>query len=315
MFTSVTATLKSLGLVSLSALTLMACAPQDQGSSAEAKSELAEAAAKTELNFGIINTESSQNLKQDWAPLLADLSKATGMKVNPFFASDYAGVIQAMRFGKVDMAWYGNKSAMEAVDRADGEVFAQVVYSDGSTGYTSLVIANKDSELTSEKDMLAKAGELTFGNGDPNSTSGYLVPAYYLFGKNNVNAADIFKRTLNANHESNAMAVANKQLDVATFNSNGWEMMQERQPQIIAKLKVLWESPKIDSDPLVWRTDMAPELKTKVKDFFLSYGATPEQKAILTKLSWSKFQPSDNSQLNAVRELEAFKQEMGKKAK
>lgn len=315
MFTSVTATLKSLGLVSLSALTLMACAPQDQGSSAEAKSEPAEAAAKTELNFGIINTESSQNLKQDWAPLLADLSKATGMKVNPFFASDYAGVIQAMRFGKVDMAWYGNKSAMEAVDRAHGEVFAQVVYSDGSTGYTSLVIANKDSELTSEKDMLAKAGELTFGNGDPNSTSGYLVPAYYLFGKNNVNAADIFKRTLNANHESNAMAVANKQLDVATFNSNGWEMMQARQPQIIAKLKVLWESPKIDSDPLVWRTDMAPELKTKVKDFFLSYGATPEQKAILTKLSWSKFQPSDNSQLNAVRELEAFKQEMGKKAK
>lgn len=315
MFNSMTASLKALGLVSLSALTLMACTPQEQGASKEAKPEQAEAAAKTELNFGIINTESSQNLKKDWEPLLADLSKATGLKVNPFFASDYAGVIQAMRFGKVDMAWYGNKSAMEAVDRADGEVFAQVVYSDGSTGYTSLIIANKDSELTSEKDMLAKAGELTFGNGDPNSTSGYLVPAYYLFGKNNVNPNEIFKRTLNANHESNAMAVANKQLDVATFNSNGWDMMSEKQPQIIAKLKVLWESPKIDSDPLVWRTDMAPELKTKVKDFFLSYGSTPEQKAILTKLSWSKFQPSDNSQLDSVRELEAFKQEMQKKAK
>lgn len=314
MFTSVTSSLKALGLVSLSAFSLMACTPQDKDAAA-AGAPAPEAAAKTELNFGIINTESSQNLKADWAPLLADLSKATGLQVNPFFASDYAGVIQAMRFGKVDMAWYGNKSAMEAVDRADGEVFAQVVYADGTTGYTSLLIANKDSDLNSEKDLFAKAGELTFGNGDPNSTSGYLVPAYYLFGKNNVKATEIFKRTLNANHESNAMAVANKQLDVATFNSNGWDMMTERQPQILAKLKVLWESPKIASDPLVWRTDMAPELKTKVKDFFLGYGATPEQKAVLTKLSWSKFQASDNSQLDSVRELEAFKQEMEKKAK
>ncbi|MBP6117373.1 MAG: phosphonate ABC transporter substrate-binding protein [Neisseriaceae bacterium] len=316
MFTSVTSSLKSLGLVSVSALSLMACSPQDKATApTETQPDATEAKAKTELNFGIINTESSQNLKKDWEPLLADLGKATGMEVKPFFASDYAGVIQAMRFGKVDMAWYGNKSAMEAVDRADGEVFAQVVYADGSTGYNSLLIANKDSNLTNEKDVLAKAGELTFGNGDPNSTSGNLVPAYYLFGKNNVSANDIFKRTLNANHESNAMAVANKQLDVATFNSSNWEMMAEKQPQIIAKLKVLWESPQIASDPLVWRKDMAAETKTKVKDFFVGYGSTPEQTKTLATLGWSKFRASDNTQLDPVRELEAFKQEMAKKAK
>lgn len=264
------------------------------------------------INFGIISTESSQNLKSDWQPLLDDMSKQVGAEIKPFFASDYAGVIQAMRFGKVDMAWYGNKSAMEAVDRASGEVFARVVYDDGTTGYKSVLIAQKDSPINNVEDMLANAKALNFGNGDPNSTSGYLVPAYYIFGKHNVDPKQIFKRTLNANHESNLMAVANGQLDVATFNSNGWDMMKERQPEILAKVKMIWESPEIPSDPLVWRSDMPEETKQKVKEFFLNYGATPEEQAILKRLSWSKFQVSDNSQLQPIRELEAFRKAQAK---
>ena len=56
-----------------------------------------------------------------------------------------------MRFNKVQVAWYGNKSAMEAVDRANGEVFAQMVTADGSPGYWSLLIAHKDSPLKSRR--------------------------------------------------------------------------------------------------------------------------------------------------------------------
>jgi phosphonate transport system substrate-binding protein len=63
--------------------------------------------------------------------------------VKPFFASDYAGVIEGMRFGKVQLAWYGNKSAMEAVDRANGEVFVQSVPVGGEPGYWSVVIVPK----------------------------------------------------------------------------------------------------------------------------------------------------------------------------
>ena len=75
-----------------------------------------------EINFGIISTEASSNLKKIWDPFLADMEKGTGLKINAFFASDYAGVIEGMRFKKVQIAWFGNKSAMEAVDRAEGEV-------------------------------------------------------------------------------------------------------------------------------------------------------------------------------------------------
>ncbi len=97
------------------------------------------------LNFGIISTESTQNLKTIWEPFLQDMESEVGMKVNAYFAPDYAGVIQAMRFGKVDVAWYGNKSAMEAVDRAGGEIFAQTVDVDGNPGYWSLLVTHKDS--------------------------------------------------------------------------------------------------------------------------------------------------------------------------
>ncbi|PVA01226.1 phosphonate ABC transporter substrate-binding protein, partial [Acinetobacter nosocomialis] len=115
---------------------------------------------------------------------------------------------------KVDIAWYGNLSAMEAVDRANGQVFAQTVAADGSPGYWSVLIVNKDSPINNLNDLLAKRKDLTFGNGDPNSTSGFLVPGYYVFAKNNISASD-FKRTVNAGHETNALAVANKQVDVA----------------------------------------------------------------------------------------------------
>ncbi|MBG5596417.1 phosphonate ABC transporter substrate-binding protein [Pseudomonas aeruginosa] len=260
------------------------------------------------INFGIISTESSQNLKSIWEPFLKDMSQQTGYQVKAFFAPDYAGIIQGMRFDKVDIAWYGNKAAMEAVDRAHGEIFAQTVAASGAPGYWSLLIANKDSKIDSLEDMLANAKSLTFGNGDPNSTSGYLVPGYYVFAKNNVDPVKAFKRTLNSSHEVNALAVANKQVDVATFNTEGMERLELTQPEKARQLKVIWKSPLIPGDPLVWRNNLSDEQKNKLRDFFFKYGTNAEQKKVLADLQWSKFQPSDDDQLLPIRQLELFKQ-------
>ncbi|HBO1149114.1 phosphonate ABC transporter substrate-binding protein [Pseudomonas aeruginosa] len=260
------------------------------------------------INFGIISTESSQNLKSIWEPFLKDMSQQTGYQVKAFFAPDYAGIIQGMRFDKVDIAWYGNKAAMEAVDRAHGEIFAQTVAASGAPGYWSLLIASKDSKIDSLEDMLANAKSLTFGNGDPNSTSGYLVPGYYVFAKNNVDPVKAFKRTLNSSHEVNALAVANKQVDVATFNTEGMERLELTQPEKARQLKVIWKSPLIPGDPLVWRNNLSDEQKNKLRDFFFKYGANAEQKKVLADLQWSKFQPSDDDQLLPIRQLELFKQ-------
>ena len=263
------------------------------------------------LNFGIISTESSSNLKGVWEPFLEDMSAKLDMEVKGFFAPDYAGIIQAMRFDKVDIAWYGNKSAMEAVDRAGGEVVVQTVAADGSPGYWSLMIVHKDStNLNTVEDVLANAKDLTFGNGDPNSTSGFLVPSYYIFAKNGVNPKKAFKRTMNSGHETNAMAVANKQVDVATFNTESMARLQLTFPEKADSLKVIWKSPLIPSDPLVWRKNLPAQTKQKVYDFLMSYGTTGDEKElkILADLQWAPFRASSNDQLIPIRQLEMFKQ-------
>jgi phosphonate transport system substrate-binding protein len=269
--------------------------------------------AAEEINFGIISTEASTNLKKIWDPFLEDMAKGTGYKINAFYASDYAGVIEAMRFKKVQLAWFGNKSAMEAVNRSGGEIFAQSVDADGNPGYWSHLIVHKDSPIKSLDDVLKCDKSLDFGNGDPNSTSGFLVPTSYIFAAKNIDPKQCFKTVRSASHEANGMAVANKQVSFATNNSENLRRLEKTAPEAFKNIRIIWTSPLIPSDPLVWRKDIAPEVKAKLYTFIMSYGrvGTPEEmtaaKAKLAALQWAPFNPSNDDQLLPIRTLEANK--------
>ena len=269
------------------------------------------AESPAEINFGVISTEASMNQKKNWEPFVEAMSKATGLKVKAFYATDYAGVIEAMRFNKVHVAWFGNKSGMEAVDRANGEVFAQVVAKDGSTGYYSHVIVRADSPYGKLDDVLKCDKTLNFGIGDPNSTSGFLVPTSYIFAARDIEPKTCFKTVRNASHQANAMAVANKQVDAATNNSEDLQRLEHTAPESRKQIRIVWTSPIIPLDPLVWRKDLDPGVKTKLYSFLLSYGrfGSPEQVAaertILANLIWAPFNPSSDRQLIPIRKLEA----------
>ena len=271
----------------------------------------AQAQAPAELNFGVISTEASVNQKKNWEPFVEAMSKAVGVKVKAFYATDYAGVIEAMRFNKVQVAWYGNKSAMEAVDRANGEVFAQVVAKDGSTGYYSHIIVNAASPYAKLEDVLKCDKTLNFGIGDPNSTSGFLVPTSYVFAAKDIDPKTCFKTVRGANHQANAMAVANKQVDAATNNSEDLQRLEGTAPEARKQIRVIWTSPIIPLDPLVWRKDLDPALKAKMYTFLMDYGrfGTDAEKAtareVLGNLVWSPFNPSSDRQLIPIRKLEA----------
>ncbi len=268
-------------------------------------------AADNELNFGFISTESSQHLRSVCEPFLADMEKKTGLKIKAFFASDYAGIIEGMRFNKVELAWYGNKAAMEAVDRAGGEVFASTTANDGTPGYYSHLVVYKDSPLNNVDDVLKNAKSLTFGNGDPNSTSGFLVPGYYVFAQRNLDPKLIFKRTLNANHETNVLSVANKQVDVATCNNETLLRLEKTNPEKLKDIKIVWTSPIIPNDPLVWRADLPEATKEKIRDFLFSYGVSgpnvEKERKILAELTWGPFLRTNNDHLLPIRQLELFK--------
>jgi phosphonate transport system substrate-binding protein len=208
----------------------------------------------------------------------------------------------------VQIAWMGNKSAMEAVDRANGEVFAQMVNADGTQGYYSHLIAHKDSPIKNLDDIIKNGKSLSFGNGDPNSTSGFLVPGFYVFAQNKIDPKTLFRVVRSANHETNALAVANKQVDIATNNSENLEKISERQPEKFKDIKVVWTSPLIPLDPLVISKNVPEATKTKIKNFFYNYAKTdPREKEIVMKINkLSGFKASTNDQLKPIRQLDLF---------
>lgn len=261
-----------------------------------------------EINFGIIATEKAGALKQMWEPFLEDMSKAVGVKVNGFYATDYAGIIEAQRFNKLQIAWYGNKAAIDAVDRAGGEVFAQFVDLDGTPGYYSYLITHKDSGINTLDQVLKNGKDYTFGIGDPQSTSGTLVPSYYVFTLNNLEPRTHFKVTRSSNHEGNFLAVLNRQVDIATSNSEMTQKIKEKTPEKMDQIRILWTSPLIPRDPLVWRKDLPADMKKKVQDFVLAYGKDAREREILKNMyRLAGFKASTDAQLIPIRQLELFK--------
>jgi phosphonate transport system substrate-binding protein len=257
-----------------------------------------------EINFGIISTESQKNLRASWGPLLEDMERKTGLKVKAFFATDYNGIIEAQRFNKVHVAWYGNQSAIDAVDRANGEVFVQTLAAGGAPGYWSLLVVHRDSPLRSFDDVKRNSKSLRLGYGDPKSTSGTLVPGYYAFQQNGVNPMTDFKAVIRSNHETNLLAVAARQVDVATNNNESLDRLRMTNPEKAALIREVWRSPLIASDPFVWRVDLPADTKKKIKSFFVSYGKSGGSEAkILDVLGLSGFQESSNSQLLPYRQL------------
>jgi phosphonate transport system substrate-binding protein len=236
------------------------------------------------------------------------MSKAVGVKVNGFYATDYSGIIEAQRFNKVQIAWYGNKSAIDAVDRASGAVFVQFVDLDGTPGYYSYIITHKDSGITSLDQVLKNGKDYSFGIGDPQSTSGTLVPSYYVFTMNNLDPKTHFKVMRSSNHEGNFLAVLNRQVDVATSNSEMTEKMKEKSPEKMAQIRILWTSPLIPRDPLVWRKDLPADVKKKVQDFMVGYGKDAREKEILKNMyRLAGFKASTDAQLLPIRQLELYK--------
>jgi phosphonate transport system substrate-binding protein len=261
-----------------------------------------------ELQFGILSTESSQNLKPHWEPILADMSRTIGMPVKAYFAPDYAGIIEAMRFNKLQVAWLGNKPAIEAVDRANAEVFAQMLYADGAPGYYSLLIVHRDSPIRTIQDLFKENAKWVFGSGDPNSTSGTVVPGYYLFAQNGIDPRKHFKAFRNASHETNFLAVVHRQVDAATVSSEILQRFEERDPARVHEVRVVWRSPLIANDPLAWRKDLAEPVKAKVREFWLGYGKAAQEKANLKPLLAGGFRESSDLQLVPYRQLDLFRE-------
>ncbi|GEM_PF-79938 len=267
----------------------------------------------TELTFGILAAESEETLDAFWTPLLEKMGEAIARPVLPFYG-DYGSLITSMGEKNIQIAWYGGKSYIEAAEKSQAEAFAQTVSSQGYLGYYAHLMMHKDHPLLAQIDLeqgdgnnvvFQNAEDLTFAFNDSQSTSGFLVPTYYLFIQNNLEPQAIFKSvSFLGSHENTALAVANQEVDVATNNSEALQRLKQSNPEAYENIRVIWTSPVIPGDPLAYRQDLPDCLKTAIQNFFYRF----TDREILEPLVWSGFDPASDRTWNVIRELEVAKQ-------
>ncbi|MEQ7154987.1 phosphate/phosphite/phosphonate ABC transporter substrate-binding protein [Brevundimonas aurifodinae] len=261
------------------------------------------------LTFSILSAEGQASAGPLWEPLLADMEEAIGIPVEPFFGSNYTVLVEAMRGNQTQVAWFSAKPAVEAIDRADAEVIARTVNREGQDSYRSTLIVKTGSGITLDR-VLACGGQLDFGIGDAQSTSGTLAPMAFLFNPRGIDPSQCFKTVRAANHQANAFAVATGVVDVATSNTVNTVFLVRQNPAVAEQITEIWQSPPIPESGILLRSDLDPATKEKIRSFFLTYGQgegveAERQRQVLAGLEYSQFRAADDSYLNPIRELVA----------
>jgi len=226
------------------------------------------AASARELVLGLIPADNNEEMIKTFEPMRAHLEKKLGQKVKMFTATDYAGVIEAMKKKRVDIAWFGPLSYYLAEQEAGAEAFA-VGIREGSNSptYKSIIVTPCDSGIKSIKDLAGKNVAFV----DPASTSGGLMPTYMVKQATGKMPQEFFgKFTYSGSHDAAELAVKNKTVDAAADNDITYPKMLEK--GLITKESncIIAESAPLPGSPLVYRGDLPKKLKAQIRDVILN---------------------------------------------
>lgn len=271
---------------------------------------MAQPAAESMLTFGLISPRAAAETRANWEPFVKLLGAAIRRPIDLRVYESQGALVTAFIGGEIDLAWMGNVPALDVVASGAGGVFAQMVTGDGSVGYKSILVTHRSSQIEALKPLIENASGLRFGDGDPKSTSGHLVPLYFAFTKNGVSKpAEIFKSVETGSHQQNLLKVSKKQIDVATANNEELAFFQRDFPDLAREVKVVWESPLIPQSPLLWKATLPDPLKASIRKFVVGFAESdPGEKRILLAVNGlSRFRSSSNRQLLPIADLEMFK--------
>lgn len=233
-----------------------------------------------EFRVGILGGENTQDRLTRYDEFQKLLSEHLRMPVKLFPAADYAGVMQGIAAGQLEVAGFGASGFAGAwLDCKCIEPVVVPQEADGSTFYYSVMIVRADSSIKTVEDM--KGHSLAWA--DPNSTSGYLIPSATLKTKG-VNLTDgaYFSRTgFAGGHEQGVVAVLNKQYDGAVTWTSGQgdiaegytrgnlRSMVDKKMLKMSDIRIIWQSGKIPNGPWAIRTAVSADVKTSFAEFML----------------------------------------------
>ena len=238
-----------------------------------------------EFRIGLLGGENAQDRLNSNECLRAYAEEVLGVPVKLFAPADYNGVIQGLLGGTLDMSWLG-ASAYAATYLQDPEAVEPVLVKqnlDGSIGYHSIGFARKDRGITSLEDMKGKV----FGFGDPNSTSGYLIPSIEIpqATGGTMESGDYFGEVkFTGGHEQTIVAVANGDIDGGVtwadgqgnwedgYNSGALRKAVDAGLVDMNEMVEIWKSKVIPEGPVVLRKALPEDVKAKMTELVAGLG-------------------------------------------
>ncbi len=220
------------------------------------------------LVMGLIPAENNEEMIQKFEPMRQYLEAKIGEPIKVFTATDYAGVIEGMKKGRVDIAWFGPLSYVLAEKEANAEAFAVGVRSDtGLSTYRSLFVVPEGSDVKSIADLKGKSVAFV----DPASASGGLIPTYLVKQATGQMPKEFFGQfTYAGSHDAAEMAVKNKTVDAAADNDITYEKMLKKGLITKESNRVLMYSDPLPGSPMAYRKDLPEATKAKIRDAILN---------------------------------------------
>ncbi|KIN71010.1 phosphonate ABC transporter substrate-binding protein [Sulfitobacter guttiformis] len=241
--------------------------------------------AITEFRIGILGGENAQDRMNSNECLRSSIEEALGVPTKIFAPADYNGVIQGLLGGSIDLSLMG-PSSYAAVHIADESAVSPIlvkVNSDGSTGYYSIGFARIDSGVTSLEGLKGKV----FGFGDPNSTSGYLIPSIeipQITGASMDNGDYFGEVKFTGGHEQTIVAVNNGDVAAGVTWADGqgnWEdgynfgaLRKAVDAGLVDMndLVEIWRSKLIPGEPVVLRNALPDDVRATVTQIIDTMG-------------------------------------------
>ncbi|MEJ8857943.1 phosphate/phosphite/phosphonate ABC transporter substrate-binding protein [Variovorax robiniae] len=224
------------------------------------------------VRFGILPLGGAFESRNDWEPLLADMSRVLGRPVAVLSVSSYEALERAIERDEVDMAFLSGKMALDTVSQRRMTVVAQVTRHDGLPGYRATLLTRKVGPPTTLKEILDDPGRWRLARGESRSVSGFIVPQLQLFLPNQIAMETRFRSEVVGTHQATALAVANGEADVATNNTADFERFTQQFPAEAQRLQVVWQSDLIPHAQIVVRRAYPQEFQRKVQAFLVAYG-------------------------------------------
>jgi phosphonate transport system substrate-binding protein len=245
------------------------------------------AAADKVLRVSAIPDEAPTELQRKFAPLGDYLAAQTGMKVVFTPVSDYAAVVESLATGKLDLAWLGGFTFVQAKIRTHGTAIP-LVQREEDARFTSRFIT-ADPQIKALADLKGKS----FAFGSPSSTSGSLMPRFYL-QQAGLNPENDFKNVaFSGAHDATVAFVASGKVEAGVLNASVWEKLVEQKKVDTSKVRVFATTPPYFDYNWTVRGDLDPVLVQKLKDAFLQLDpANPQHKPILALQRASRFIPT-----------------------